>query len=325
MPEIEHRFEFEPSPGSLKKWLATRKAPFEIAGVKYPGYFSTTAYSTDKAWVVFAGAIEMAALAIIIVGGITKGGFFLIGSIIAAILMIAFDLVGAEWAHHQVDEVCKLKNQLVLAENTGSQKTLRDQIASKSFTAKRIGGFLFIIFSALLKIGSLFLLASFDLALIFIMLILYILVIYVHVAHTGYFLVERGLRNKDFPRDFAAWSANQHRSVAGGGKRNTSELETHPSEAKPRFIVFYSEISLNMMNDIIRAGEHHIKKGGSIGGSWTDTGMENGEKVHYYTLFAKGILLDSDIQLLTQGNTGRRADVIAKACVLLQTEHFALS
>jgi hypothetical protein len=313
MPTIEKRFEFEPKASSLGKWMGTRKAPFDCGGVRFPGYFSTANYDTDKAWFVLAAAIELIAIGIILNGGVKKGGLFLAGAIIAALIMILFDWVGAKWMHDKKDEVNKLRNNLLLAKGAAEQNEVKRKISSNSMTGKVIAGFLLILLSAVLKIASLFLLASFDFLLIGIMSILYMLVIYVHVAHTGYFLIERSLLKSNFPQDFNAWTAERVSIIqrAEGREQREIQLSTLVSEALVRQHNFTSELRLNMMNDVIRVGSHTVEfKNEAVDGS--------GDPVFHYLLTSKGILLDSDILLLTNGNSGRRAEIIGKACLELQ-------
>jgi len=317
MPEIEKRFEFEPSRASLAKWLGTRKATFDCGGVRFPGYFSTANYSTDLAWVVMAIIIELIALGIILNGGFTKGGLFLIGAVVAAFIMILFDIVGAAWMHDNKAEVNKLKNDFLLARTAPEQHQIRLQINRSRLTAKVVFGFIMIVLSALLKIASLFVLASFDFLLIGIMSILYLLVIYVHVVHTGYCATEYSLRKTNFPGDFDAWTANRIGILqrVENKKEREDQLSTLVSEAKLRQHNFTSETKLNMMNDVIRVGSHTIefKKEGED---------SNGEKIYHYLLSAKGVLVDSDILLLASGNSGRKAEIIGKACLELQKTFF---
>jgi len=278
MPEIPKPSQFQPSSHTLKTWLYTRKDSY-CAGTRIlPGLFRTVGFGKDTAFVVFAIAVEIAALGMTLYGGIVAGGTdTLIGAGIAVFLFVFLDVLGV-WLHHsRVANDVRLKNQS-LTHPLGADNCKRQL---KAVSGKRVLAMFLFLFSVILKIGAILLLIDLPVPVLVLLMIFYSLVVYVHVTHTGYWYYNY-LTNQRMKGEFREWG------------RDMSELSTNPDK-EIRFTAesirtkFVTKIEVSLTNDIKEYNGHTLNYVGQ-----TEDGYE-------YDLITLGVLQDSDVVGLCNG------------------------
>ena len=296
MPEIKNRDLFQPSSDALDLWLKTRKRPIDCGTQSLPGYYQTAGYSTDVSWVYLALCVEIAAVVLTLYGGWSKGGNFLIGSIVVVFLFLSFDYVGTKLYHKPLGERCKIRNRILLESDPQEKERLRDELSKGTF-AQVIGVFL-IVLSAAFKIMAILLLGSFEMIFYVIMTLLYLIVIYIHIAHTGYVLSEIAVSRR-FKKDYKRWKKDENKTAC---KAEEGERE------------FTSKVKLNLKNHEISIGQHKI-----VPQERNASDEENG--VYRYKLQTKGVLTDEDIKRLTVAvaQSPEQAGKIAFECLSHQT------
>ena len=81
MPHFDNRFEFEPSLNAKRIWRGTRKNGGDFGNVKTPGLFETVDFGTDATWFIIAMIIEASAFIMVLWGGFSRGGFYIVASL----------------------------------------------------------------------------------------------------------------------------------------------------------------------------------------------------------------------------------------------------
>ena len=302
MPEILNRFKFEPDSNARQNWLGTRKKPKPYGNQMLPGFYDTVAYEKDSSWVLLAVCIESVAIGLTLYGGFSKGGYFLFGAIIAVILFVIFDIVGANFFHRPKADRCKLNNLIFCTTDAGVRDGYRGEL--KRGLGFQIMGACFIVLSSALKIVAILLLGRFNLIFYVIMSIFYILVVYIHIEHTGYYLAERSTSRK-FRKQHEIW-ANKTMKRNGG---NGEELRYSARLLESRFP---SEIMLTLVNNEVAVGGHKI--------TYIEVENIGNKQIYNYKITTNGILIDSDINLFLNNQNPTQAGIIALACLKHQVE-----
>ena len=162
MPEIPQRFEFLPSKDTRMAWLSTRKSKIPGGTIELPGFYQTVDFNKDRNWFVFAMFIEILAVILTLYGGFSKGGVYLIASIVAVLLFVVFDIVGSIWSHKHVAVNClNLNMSYLCGDNEGARKAYLNEV--KMVRPMKILGISCIVFSAILKIAAILALGRFIL------------------------------------------------------------------------------------------------------------------------------------------------------------------
>jgi uncharacterized protein YacL len=188
MPEIKDRHYFLPDENFTKDWLSTRKPGFTVAtNTHRPGVFETSSFKKDQVWFVFGAIIELLAISITILGGINKGGTYLIAAVVAVGFFVILDYFGAKLYHRRHAAILRLQNEKVVTDSV-SHLEIDRQIRSKKGVV--ILGLVLILLSAFLKLVALFFITTLPIIFYGIFSLLYILVVYIHLKHTGYYFAE---------------------------------------------------------------------------------------------------------------------------------------
>jgi len=309
MPEIQNRDRFIPDKNAKQNWLGTRKRSFPCGYMTLPGFYQTVDFPTDTGWFIMAMLIEIAALIMTLYGGLVRGGGFLVGAIIAVILFVIFDYIGALWYHHRTEEKCLLKNQLLIQPNN-NHVVLNDQLNRTNI--RKIFGVIFLIFSAILKVLAVALLTHFGTIMFVILILFYGVVVYVHISYTGYWLAEYTTNkmikkmHKQWIQDNAGFQNNQVQNI----RYNVGEPLTRPFKSKSKLNRIEINAPKNVeWHSIVFLGENRINEI---------------EKEYLYELRTTGILLDSQITQLCIGLEVEQQSLLAKECLTHQIQTHSL-
>ena len=271
MPEIIDRFNFEPEADALYNWLYTKKISFNAGNTKIPGFFGDFDQQKDRTQYFIAIALELVGVATMIFGGIQKGGFYILGAIIVAIVLFRCDIALAKWLHRNKAKNCYIDNKLFLlgdsdiveTRNLQSKKT-EGNIGDNGFKA----GLVLIV---IVKILGVVLLGVFTSPIwIIIFAALYSYACYVHIAHTGYYLANNS-SEKTFKKQHDAFAQGEHK-------------------AKKRTHRFESDFKLELP---IQMGGNNSNI--SITEDEPATFLKNEQTKYRYKLNTTGVLFDKDI------------------------------
>lgn len=305
MPELKDKYLFEPNDDARKSWLGTRKKPLFIGRLTLPGFFHTIDFNKDQNWFLLAVAIEFIAVILTLYGGISRGGIYLVGSIITIVFFIVLDIVGAIFIHKPKPDRCLLKNKIILISDIAVREGLKNQFDKVSLY--EIVGVIFIIISALLKVAAILLLGSFNLFFYIIMAFLYVIVIYIHIIHTGYCIAEYSTNNQ-FTSQHKLWA-----KLSMGSSTTTSENLNNPYTSRSLSSMFVSSVPILTVNNNIKVGDHFIAH-------VSDDNSLNQKTNYQYKLSTKGMLTDEDIKLFVNGQGDQESEIIAIACLKHQVE-----
>ncbi len=279
---------YAPSPGTLYKWLYTRKRPLKGTNFQSPGLLETTGFGTDAFLFTMAVLLEIIGLVIFYV-------FF--ESILFAALFFVLDFLFAICAHWNVGRWTELKNQLALirdfefgeAKDTGRGGNLKPIAARIQWRKRTINRFKVyaVIFDTLIGLIAAFKVAGFfngwfeggnEFGVIPILIaVTYALVAFIHIYATGFFFAEiyvrfltvREANDHQFTRNYSVDQLNPY-AVANIQLRNGLEFTCpDPSNQLP-FIMPRTHIQCN---------NHWLK---------------------YNTLFTFGVLTDVQIRQIRQ-------------------------
>ncbi|MFZ4523197.1 MAG: hypothetical protein ACOYNC_15915 [Bacteroidales bacterium] len=196
---------FTPSPGTLYKWLATRKNPTPGTGFYLPGLFDTAGFGTDAFLFSMAVFLEVIGIA---------SFFIYFGNIVFAALFFLLDFIFAVAAHWNQGRSTELKNQLALirdftfgeAMDTDHAGYLKPIEARKAWRIQKINRFklITVIFYAGICLLAVYKVYGFingwtesgeDFGVVPLLIaITYALVAFIHIYATGYFFAELNLR-----------------------------------------------------------------------------------------------------------------------------------
>jgi hypothetical protein len=308
MPKIPNRFEFKPSPETLEKWSSTRKSPYKIGKTELPGYFQTSGYSTDSVWVALVGGIELLAILTTLMGGLSKGGIWLLISIIGALGFVVLDYFGARLHHIKKGFKRKTINNMRVAEDSGVREGLAYEL--KKTEILPMSGVFFILFCAFLKVAAVFLLVAVGLHLTVIFTLLYVVAIYIHLKHTGYWLAERTVI-KLIKKNHKEWAKNK---IIESNVAKNQDRETNDNNIKKADWIFETSEELSLQNNTNGSEKIHFI-------SFIKEKNGNGQAKKYeYGIYTNGILIDEDITELAKGQTTEMKEVIALACLNTQLQ-----
>lgn len=301
-PYYKDAHRFSPSKEALQHWMNTRKPGNSIAA-GHPGLFTTIEYSKDLAWTFVAGFIELLALVLTTYGALNhyaqqQNTAVLFVTIIAVVLFVAFDLIGV--LLHGADRSKKVIS-LAKAKVVNDQQIKKDLIkVAEQTTTREFFGTLFLMLSALIKIGAVLLLFGFigaSIPMIVVLVMFYITVIYIHVAHTGYWLEARKT-SKRFRREWEVWWKDFQESNTTGSVNQK--------------IVFRSPQPLQ---------KEELQNGRQVVRSLREVD-EDGVKMYELEIESKGIMWDEDVTaLLSNVAPGWLQDTLRTACIRMQLQH----
>lgn len=301
-PYYKDAHRFSPSKEALELWMNTRKPGNSIAA-GHPGLFTTIEYSKDLAWTLVAGFIELLALVLTTYGALNhyaqqQNTAVLFVTIIAVVLFVAFDLIGV--LLHGADRAEKVTS-LAKAKVVNDHQQKKDLIKkAEQTTTREFFGTLFLMLSALIKIGAVLLLMAAIGATIpmFVVLVMfYITVIYIHIAHTGYWLEARRT-SKKFRREWESWWKDFQ--------------ESNVADSVIQKIVFRSPQPLQ--RDELQNGRQVVRSLREV--------EEDGVKMYELEIESKGIMWDEDVTaLLSNVAPGWLQDTLRSACIRMQLQH----
>ncbi len=180
MPEIYQNENFEMSVVTKRFWLYTRKFSNQYGGVTLPGLFQTRQYTFDL--FLFIVIITCEIIGII---NLQRVGQF---NIIFVFSLFLADILFAIFAHLPKGKICRIKNQLILAEEAEEISRLKKQKKIRVFISSIFK--LLIVGLALFKVlGFYFLHGTFN-GLSFLICLTYAVAAFLHIYATGYFLWE---------------------------------------------------------------------------------------------------------------------------------------
>lgn len=206
MNQIFYQFPwYAPSPGTLYKWLYTRKKPLRGTNFQSPGLLETTGFGADAFLFTMAALLEIIGIVIFYV-------FF--ESILFAALFFVLDFLFAICSHWNMGRWTELKNQLALirdfefgeAKDTGRGGNLKPIAARIQWRKQTIARFktYAVIFYTLIGGIAAFKVAGFfngwfeggnEFGVIPILIaVTYALVAFIHIYATGFFFAELYVR-----------------------------------------------------------------------------------------------------------------------------------
>ena len=217
MNQILYQFPwYAPSPGTLYKWLYTRKRPLRGTNFQSPGLLETTGFGTDAFLFTMAVLLEIIGLVIFYV-------FF--ESILFAALFFVLDFLFAICSHWNMGRWTELKNQLALirdfefgeakdTDESGNLKPIAARFRWRKHTLTRFKMYAVIFYILIAGIAA-FKVAGFfngwfeggnEFGVIpMLIAVTYALVAFIHIYATGFFFAEL------YVRFLAKREANIHR------------------------------------------------------------------------------------------------------------------
>lgn len=287
MPPILNKTVFEPSNGALNEWLATRKPQFNFNG-DVPGFFSDAGEDSDSAWFWGGGVVgEVMGFLALSAGGLINGGVYLLLALFGAIGFVFLDGFLALKLHRREGRRCKLRTQIYIEEDEATKADLKHELSCGRGTDFFIKAAIF--FIAVLKIVAILVLGVFTAIILYIpFLVIYSIVAYVHTNHTGY------------------WWA--YRKTARHFKKDHDEIKSHPAQTRSATV----PLKAPLQGVPLKHTPHDINR----------TEAKNPAEDYEYTITAKGVLTDEDIQnlILQHAQTQENQAVVFKACRRLQLQ-----
>lgn len=293
---------FKPSTNTLYKWLETRKS----SNGSKPGVFQTVNYSNDAGWTLIAFLIELAAFSLTVVGALNhysqyQDKMVLVFAIVAAILFVAFDVVGV--ALHGAERADKTlaKAKIALTNEHNELERLYRKVNKTTF--REFSGIVMMLMSAFIKIGAILLLAGFvGFHAVLILCLFYLVVIYIHMSHTGYYLSARKCA-KMLKDEEEKWWDDQEMGVG--------------VELVEDRIVFQSPLSLPMGEEF-RNGRQCV--------SVMDKNETPDGVLYNIVITTKGLMWDEDVASLLQNFPSNTIlyPILLRSCVQLQMSQLNL-
>ncbi len=289
MPEIPEPNRYLPDRNALNTWLYTRKADKLYGMESPPGFFFTFNYPKDLGFTIAALVMELTGVLLFIVNGMLLGdSLFATIAILGSIALAVVDVLLAYWLHRNHHLKCLGRFQLRIVRNPRTMAVIRDDLKKGWGLDLLIRGGIITI--ALVKIGGIVLLGTFDhVALYVALFIMFGFIVYVHFVHTGY-AIYGYFTNRTFRRQL--------------GKLNRGE---EAFAVKPgNHFRHYFESNVDLFDGAGQAQElgartrHKIKRVNPKQGS---------KEPHAYEIVSQGILMDRDIDEFIQQN-GLRTDQI---------------
>lgn len=306
MPTIDDRFRWEPDAQAKNAWLGTRKRKFKIGNQTLPGFYQTADFDKDLGWATIALFVEGMAVGLTLYGGILKGGNYLWGSLGTVLFFLLLDYIGTKLIHMNAEKYCRIKSLKQIESNPAIVVDLQNELERINWY--KIFGIILIIFSALVKIGAIFVLGTFKFQFMIVMVLLYIVVVYIHIDHTRYVLAEFKIRRK-IRKQHMIWAHDTN--LAQTNSVQASNIRYKLTDPAPQSEIL-SEVNLDITNPVL-AGSHSI--------SFMGNRTENGKNYYCYLIETNGILLDDDITLLANAKSDNKAGIIALACLKHQVNH----
>jgi hypothetical protein len=298
MPEIIDNAHFEPSTATLKTWQGTRKNNFTCGNQEFSGFYQTSGISKDWGWVSLALIVEVIAILLTVYGGYSKGGAFLFGGIIVAVLFIILDYIGVLFHHSKVEEKCRWKNEFLTSDV--NYKPIISKKFNKKYS-KEVFGLIFIILSSILKVLAVYILMGTIISeiMILILAVFYFLVIYIHLNHTGFVVWEMKTSlkmSKDYERYVKTYEKFKIGEIEEGNVINA---------VKVRETKFNSSFKFNNVetNRDLLIGVHKIIL------------LEEKMDIFYYLIQTKGVLEDIHIKSFCMGLNETEARFIGLECL----------
>jgi len=303
MAQIPQRFQFQPTAEVRQRWLGTRKYSTQSGKLTLHGFYRTDDYSSDNNWFIMAFIIEFVALTITLYGGIMKGGFILIGAIIAVILFIVLDFIGLIFCHSKKEIECEQNNNLKIENDPIQRNIIIENLKRKK--AKIVVGYILLGLSALLKVAAVFLLIS-GLSLVYLAIfsIFYIFVIYIHISHSGYWFAEfntQRMIKKQYLRWLKENELNNTNNNYTAIKRETRHKSSINLDILPTNPIIHGQHSLSLVD--------------------TDTTTAPCKTIYTYSLKTSGLLLDDDIPFFISGKDDTQATEIGSFCLKHQLQN----
>lgn len=298
MPTIPNRFHFQPDRNALAAWLATRKANLQIGTVSIPGFYADHKFTDDQAWYFGAVSGELVGAFLTVLGGIRKGGPFLIGAVILVLMFVSCDIFFAIKLHRNAAKKCYLRNQLYLTGDADPQFRRNLEIQYEDGQLVDFVLKIAIVLIALIKLAAIVLLGIFNNLLAYAPIgVLYLFVSYVHIYHTGYW--------------WAYWRTarmfnHQYKMYGKNNGQHVALSLQHP---------FLSGFKLKNMP--IKVGDIAIVE------DKEPTTGHHPDNQYAYVIQTKGVLLDDDIHLLMSGQEAQQKQLIAYECRRHQLENMS--
>lgn len=300
MPTIQDPINFQPNQDALSKWLATRKHKYSNVQI---GLFNTIGYKSDKNWVRFVVVLELFALFLTLYFGFVKkstiAGFsgFLV-AIIASVLFITLDIVGAILHHQKVGEKQRVKNKIAGAK-TVAERTAAEFELSKIGNSSKILGTMLIFISSIIKIVSMLLLSKkMTITILVAIVIMFFIIVYIHLRHTGYWLAEYRTM-KEFKKQYIAHALAKDKKLPPVNNATTH----NPINFNLTENLYGSSGSILKANESLKIDQHCI----------TYINQEDGE--YSFQLKCIGVLTDDQISRFVTGQAEVNQEKLRRICI----------
>ncbi len=313
---------FQPSNEVLRKWLETRKVDFfSLANRRVMPFFSDVGVKEDKFWFMLAMAVELAGLTATIYGGLRVGGKIALIAILIVFGLVILDLVVAKLIHKNEGELVLLRAE---AEKVGFSEPSKKHALQAILDAKikkdriwKIFWLVILIIMALVKLGAIFLLGTFNEPVVYyIFFALYMVVVYVHYKHTGYYLAYSGLLG--IVKGVTNLMSKEYKIFAEAEAQGKTEITEKFKPEQPSQVFRTSE----PLNNIpIKHKSGHVIDAFKANNTKEDSNLI-GEGENKYTFTAHGVLTDQEIIEMTNGQEKENVINIFMAGRTIQLEKY---
>jgi hypothetical protein len=328
MIQIKQPTQHRPSKDSIKKLLDTRKNGFTAGLLLYPGFFTATSADDDRKKLVYAVMIEVISVVAIITAAYFSDNKnqSIIYAILGALTLFILDFTFAVLLHRRVairlyaenlkSLLRPVKVQYKVSDNEVSINKIENTIKDLD-KVKKIGETWDLIFKILIIVNGclkLFLVIQLQLlsqkqAIGYVLfLCLYAWACVIHLKNTGYawyYILASGSFKKNY-KDFS------NPLIESADKQNSNLIAEERSIEFKTYKPLQKTTNDSSNEDIIIKGgderQHYIKINKEFN--------QNDTKVFSYRLVAKGILKDTDIRDLMNGQDDHsNKDQIAYRCL----------
>ena len=273
MFELRPNEDFEPSINVKNLWTYTRKSPFNAAGVKLPGLFTTKGFDIDAAAFVAVIFLEFWGLYSIVssIGVLNAEGSFNILGFAVIFALFLIDVSLALLRHLPSGPDCRYRNNDVLASSPQQRHILRNERGMRRLLNPICS--ILILAVAGVKIYGFYMLSGGEITgLTVSVLVSYIFAAILHINNTGYF-ISGLIFNRRIRKEYGKWAS---------GSDNAYEVTIYDYRPFPIDIPSDERIAIREAT----ASKHQI----------VTEAAEHGETI--YILKTWGVLTDGHLQAL---------------------------